>query len=123
MVKLCRKKGIFVIEDAAESIGSIYNHKKHTGTIGDIGVISFNGNKLITSGCGGAILTQNKEIADKAKYFSKQAKENTLDYIHDNVGYNFRLSNLNAAVGVAQLEKINIKLNKKNLLIVTINKI
>ncbi len=117
LVKLCRKKGIFVIEDAAESMGSIYNHKKkHTGTIGDIGVISFNGNKLITSGCGGAILTQNKEIADKAKYLSKQAKENTLDYIHDNVGYNFRLSNLNAAVGVAQLEKINIKLKKKKFI-------
>ncbi len=117
LVKLCKKKGIFVIEDAAESMGSIYNHKKkHTGTIGDIGVISFNGNKLITSGCGGAILTQNKEIADKAKYLSEQAKENTFDYIHDNVGYNFRLSNLNAAVGVAQLEKINIKLKKKKFI-------
>ena len=117
LVKLCKKKGIFVIEDAAESMGSIYNHKKkHTGTIGDIGVISFNGNKLITSGCGGAILTQNKGIADKAKYLSEQAKENTFDYIHDNVGYNFRLSNLNAAVGVAQLEKINIKLKKKKFI-------
>ena len=97
-------------------MGSIYNHKKHTGTIGDIGVISFNGNKLITSGCGGAILTQNKEIADKAKYLSEQAKENTFDYIHDNVGYNFRLSNLNAAVGVAKLKKFNIKLKKKKFI-------
>ena len=119
LFKLCKKKGIFIIEDAAESLGSIYGDKKkqkHTGTIGDIGVISFNGNKLITSGCGGAILTQNKNIAIKAKYLSNQARENNYDYIHDDVGYNFRLSNLNAAVGVAQLEKINIKLKKKKFI-------
>ena len=109
LVKLCRKKGIFVIEDAAESIGSIYNHKKkHTGTIGDIGVISFNGNKLITSGCGGAILTQNKEIMIKQNTLANKQKK-TLLTIFMIVGYNFRLSNLNAQLR-STIGKINIKI-------------
>ena len=77
---------------------------------------------MITSGCGGAILTRNKQIADKAKYYTSQARDKDFDYIHNDVGYNFRLSNLNAAVGLAQLEKITQKLNKKKLLIVFIKK-
>ncbi len=119
LIKLCKKRNIKVIEDAAESIGSKYNLRKkiiHSGTIGDIGVISFNGNKLITSGCGGAILTRNKQIADQAKYYTKQARDKNFDYIHSEVGYNFRLSNLNAAVGLAQLEQIAQKLYKKKII-------
>lgn len=119
LIKLCKKRNIKIIEDAAESVGSTYNsgkRLKHPGTIGDIGVISFNGNKLITSGCGGMILTNNKRIAVQARYYTSQARDKNFDYIHNEVGYNFRLSNLNAAVGLAQLEQITTKLSKKKFI-------
>ena len=120
LFNLCQKKNIKIIEDAAESFGSYYKKgkfdKKHSGTIGDIGCLSFNGNKIITSGGGGAIITNKKIYAKKAFYLSNQAKDNALNYIHNEVGYNYRISNLHAAIGCAQIESIKkiLKL-KKNI--------
>lgn len=107
ITKIAKKFKLKVIEDAAESIGSFYKGK-HTGTKGDIGVISFNGNKSLTTGGGGAILTNNKSIAERVKLLASTAKiKHLYKYIHDGVGYNYRLANINAAIGCAQLEKLN----------------
>ena len=110
LYKICKHKNIEILEDASESLGTIYTKgkfkSKHTGTIGKIGCISFNGNKIITSGGGGAIITNDRVIADKALYLTTQAKDDPIKYIHDEVGYNLRLTNINAAVGLAQIEKI-----------------
>lgn len=114
--KICKKWNIALIEDSAESLGSFYNGQ-HTGTFGDVGVLSFNGNKIITSGGGGCILTNNEEIAKKAKHITTTAKEpHKWDYTHDMVGYNYRMPNLNAALIVAQLEQLNAFLKNKRLL-------
>ena len=108
---------IDIIEDASESLGSKYKtgklNSKHTGTIGKLGCISFNGNKIITSGGGGAILTNEKLLAEKASYFSNQAKDDSVKFIHNEIGYNYRLTNLQAAVGLAQSEELEKILNKK----------
>ncbi len=117
-INLCKKKSINIIEDAAESLGSFYvkNKKKfHAGTIGSIGSISFNGNKIITSAGGGVILTNNKKFQKRIKYLSNQAKDDDLNFIHNEVGYNYRLSNVHAAIGLAQIEKFKkiISLKKK----------
>ena len=111
--KVCKKYNIKVIEDAAESIGSFYKNK-HLGTFSLAGVISFNGNKTITSGNGAMVLTNNKKLAKKIKHLSTQAKLNhQWEYDHDDVGYNFRLSNINAAIGCAQMENLPIILKAK----------
>ena len=119
LVDLCRKKNIALVEDAAESIGSFYISnkfkKKHTGTIGTIGCLSFNGNKIITTGGGGMILTNNKKIAQKAKYITNQAKDDSIYSIHNEVGYNFRLPNVLAALGLAQLESLSAYIKKKKI--------
>ena len=114
--KILKKHYIFLIEDAAESLGSFYK-KKHTGTFGKLGVISFNGNKIVTSGGGGCIITNNKDLAKKAKHLTTTAKlHHKWDFKHDIVGYNYRMPNLNAALLVAQLEKINgFIINKRKL--------
>jgi len=108
--KICKLKNIKIIEDAAESLGTFYKQGqfkgKHTGTVGDAGCLSFNGNKIVTSGGGGMILTNNKKIYKSAKYYINQAKDNNVRYIHNNVGYNYRLTNLQAALGLAQIENI-----------------
>jgi aminotransferase in exopolysaccharide biosynthesis len=105
--EICNEYCIFLIEDAAESIGSSYKNR-HTGTFGRLGVISFNGNKIITAGGGGCILTNNKVLAKKAKHLTTTAKvPHKWDFNHDMVGYNYRMPNLNAALLVAQLEKLN----------------
>jgi perosamine synthetase len=107
---------IALIEDAAESLGSYY-HGKHTGTFGLIGTLSFNGNKTITTGGGGAILTNDAALARRAKHITTTAKKpHAWDFIHDEVGYNYRLPNLNAALGCAQLECLPEKLNAKRKL-------
>ncbi len=115
--KICNKRNIKIIEDASESLGTFYklknNKKKHVGTKGKISCISFNGNKIITSGGGGMILTNKDYIAKKARYLISQAKDDSLNYIHNSVGYNFRMSNLHASIGVAQFKKINLILKKK----------
>ncbi len=114
--KLCDKYNICLVEDAAESLGSKYK-KKHTGTIGKLSAISFNGNKIITTGGGGMILTDDKNLARKAKHLTTTAKVNhKWDYLHDNVGFNYRLPNINAALGVAQMELLPKILNAKRML-------
>ena len=108
-----QKNKIELIEDAAESIGTKFK-KKHLGNFGKIGTISFNGNKTITCGNGGVILTSDKNIAKKAKHLSTTAKKkHKFEYIHDEIGFNLRLSNINAALGCAQLEKLNLILKAK----------
>ena len=107
-LRLCKKRSITIIEDAAESLGSYYlkNKKYHAGTIGLLGSISFNGNKIITSAGGGAVLTKNKNLKKKVLYLANQAKDNDLHFIHNEIGYNFRLSNIHAAIGLAQIENL-----------------
>ena len=108
LVALCGERNIRVVEDATESLGTFYSsadlNGKHTGTVGDIGCFSFNGNKIITTGGGGMIVTNVEEYAERAKYLTTQAKDDEVRYIHNEVGYNFRLTNIQAAIGVAQLE-------------------
>ena len=114
--KICDKNYIFLIEDAAESVGSLFKDK-HTGTFGQLGAISFNGNKIITAGGGGCIVTNEKVLAKKAKHLTTTAKvPHKWNFNHDMVGYNYRMPNLNAALLVAQLEKLNDFItNKRNL--------
>lgn len=99
-----------VVEDATEAMGTYYisgKYKdKHAGTIGDIGVYSFNGNKIMTTGGGGMIVSNNEELLKKAKHLTTQAKSDDLYYIHDDIGYNYRMTNLQAALGLAQLEQL-----------------
>lgn len=105
-----------LVEDAAESLGSYY-HGQHTGTFGKLGTLSFNGNKTITTGGGGAILTNDAELAVRAKHLTTTAKvPHAWEYRHDEVGYNYRMPNLNAALGCAQLEKLPAMLSSKRAL-------
>lgn len=98
--------GLVVVEDAAESLGSFYQGQ-HTGTFGLLGTLSFNGNKIVTTGGGGAILTNDRSLADHAKHLTTTAKQpHRWQYVHDQIGYNYRMPNLNAALGCAQLEKL-----------------
>ncbi len=104
---------VVVVEDAAESLGSYY-HGQHTGTFGLMGTLSFNGNKTITTGGGGAILTNDAELARYAKHLTTTAKlQHAWEYRHDEIGYNYRLPNLNAALGCAQLEQLPTILTAK----------
>lgn len=106
IINICQKYHIEVVEDAAEGMGSFYKGK-HLGTFAKIGAISFNGNKIITTGGGGMILTSDKEIAHRAKHLTTQAKlPHPWEYVHDEIGYNYRMPNLNAALGLAQLEQL-----------------
>jgi perosamine synthetase len=105
-----------MVEDSAESLGSFYDGR-HTGTFGLLGIISFNGNKLLTTGGGGAILTNNENIANHIKHLTTTAKiSHPWNYVHDEIGYNFRMPNINAALGCAQLEQINTFLSSKRRL-------
>jgi perosamine synthetase len=114
--KIAKKYNLLVIEDAAEALGSFFKNK-HAGTFGLVGCFSFNGNKIMTTGGGGAIITNNKLLAKKIKHLSTTAKINhRWEYIHDAVGYNFRMSNLNAALGSAQIENLNKFLKSKKKL-------
>ena len=110
---ICEQWCIPLVEDAAESLGSYYK-KEHTGTFGLVGAISFNGNKIITAGGGGAILTNDKELAKKAKHITTTAKvPHKWEFNHDQIGYNYRMPNLNAALLCAQLEKLELFLVNK----------
>ena len=117
LAKLCKKRNIKIIEDAAESLGSIYTKgkfkNKHTGTIGELGIISFNGNKITTAGNGGVVLTQKRSIYKKCKYIVNQSKDDPVRFIHNSIGYNYSLSNLSASLVVAQLENLKFFLKKK----------
>jgi dTDP-4-amino-4,6-dideoxygalactose transaminase len=112
----CEQWGVPLVEDAAESLGSFYKGR-HTGMWGKIGVMSFNGNKTITAGGGGVILTDDEELAKRAKHLTTQAKlPHPYEFIHDDVGYNYRCPNLNAALLCAQLEYLDdILADKRNL--------
>ena len=113
LAELCMNYNIILIEDAAESIGSIYKNR-HTGTFGLIGIQSFNGNKTITTGGGGMILTNDENLGKLAKHLSTQAKvSHPYEFIHDQVGYNYRMPNINAAIGLAQLENLEVFIAKK----------
>ena len=123
LIKLAKKYNLLIIEDAAEALGS-YCNKRHAGTFGNIGVLSFNGNKTVTCGSGGAILTSNKKIAQKARHLISNAKiSHPYNYIHDQVGFNYRMPNLNAALGFSQIKRIRKVLKKKRKLFYFYNKI
>ena len=116
ILKIAKKYNLVIIEDAAEALGSFYKNK-HAGTFGSVGCFSFNGNKILTTGGGGAIITNNKLLAKKLKHLSTTAKINhRWEYIHDEVGYNFRMPNLNAALGSAQIENLKKFLSSKKKL-------
>jgi perosamine synthetase len=112
LLKIAKKYNLKIIEDSTEALGSKFNGK-YAGTFGDFGVFSFNGNKIISTGGGGMIITDNKEYALKAKHLTTQAKSNKIEYIHDEIGYNYRLVNVLAAIGVAQMEQLNGILESK----------
>lgn len=112
IAEICAQYGILLIEDAAESLGAFYD-KKHSGTFGEFGILSFNGNKIITTSGGGMLLGKNQEKTEKARYYSTQARENLPFYEHLDYGYNYRLSNICAAIGVGQLEQIEVKVSKR----------
>lgn len=120
IVEISKKYNIKLVEDATEALGTYYIEGKYkgrfAGTIGDIGVYSFNGNKIITTGGGGMIVSNHEEYLRKCKYLSTQAKDDTLYFNHEEIGYNYRMTNLQAALGLAQLEKLEefIKVKKKN---------
>ena len=113
LIKICSYWKIPVVEDAAESLGSEYKGQP-TGSFGEVGVFSFNGNKIVTSGGGGAIVSNNDALGIKAKYLTTTAKQfHAYEFVHDELGYNYRMPNLNAALACAQLEKLNWFLKKK----------
>ncbi len=106
IVEISNKYGIEVVEDAAESLGSLYKGK-HTGTFGKLGILSFNGNKIVTTGGGGMILTNDTHLGTKIKHLTTQAKmPHPWEFYHDEIGYNYRMPNINAAIGLAQMENI-----------------
>jgi len=117
LIKLCKQRNIKVVEDATESLGTRYLPNElcgmHTGLVGDIGCFSFNGNKIITTGGGGMIVTNNYDYAERLKYLTTQAKDDVKYYVHNDIGYNYRMSNVAAALGVAQLEFLESILMKK----------
>ena len=112
IVDICRVHGVYLIEDAAESLGASFNGVQ-SGTFGDFGIYSFNGNKILTTSGGGMLVSENEEWIEKAKFYATQAKEDCLHYEHIEVGYNYRMSNVLAAIGVAQMEVLNSRVAKK----------
>ncbi|MBC7915270.1 MAG: LegC family aminotransferase [Pyrinomonadaceae bacterium] len=116
IVTICEEWNIFLVEDAAESLGSYYQNK-HTGVFGKIGVFSFNGNKTVTCGGGGALVTNDEIIAKRAKHLTTQAKvPHKWEFVHDEIGYNYRMPNLNAALACAQLEQLKLFVENKRAL-------
>ncbi|SHL49935.1 aminotransferase, LLPSF_NHT_00031 family [Anaerocolumna jejuensis DSM 15929] len=120
IMKIADEFNLIVIEDATEALGTYYKEGrykgKYAGTIGTVGIYSFNGNKIITTGGGGMIVSANKELLRRAKHLTTQAKSDELYFIHDEIGYNYRMTNLQAALGLAQLEQLEdfIITKKKN---------
>lgn len=120
LTDIAKEYNLRIVEDATEAIGTYYTDGrykgKYAGTIGDIGVFSFNGNKIITTGGGGMIVTDDENLAKHAKHLTTQAKSDELYYTHDEIGYNYRMTNLQAAMGIAQLEQLEkfIETKQKN---------
>src|SRR5690625_1282478 len=123
LMEISEKYNLIVIEDATEALGTYYTEGKYknmyAGAIGTLGIYSFNGNKIITTGGGGMIVSNNEQLLEKAKYLTTQAKNDGLYYKHDEIGYNYRMTNIQAALGLAQLEQleefISIKRNNYEL--------
>ena len=116
LLTTARKFNLKVIEDAAEAVGSLYRGH-HVGTFGDIGTFSFNGNKIITTGGGGAVVTNDKDLYEKIRHLGTTAKvSGTFEFLHDTIGYNYRMPNVNAALGLAQLEHLDKKVAQKRAL-------
>jgi dTDP-4-amino-4,6-dideoxygalactose transaminase len=113
IMKLCKKHNVILIEDAAESLGSTYKGK-HTGTFGDYGVFSFNGNKIITTSGGGILVSNNQERIEKVRFWSTQSRDKALHYQHSELGYNYRMSNISAGIGRGQLKVLNQRIEKRN---------
>ncbi len=113
--RLASDYGLTIIEDATESLGSLYKNRK-AGGLSTVGCLSFNGNKIMTSGGGGMVVTNDDKVASYVRHLSTQAKKDGVYYDHDALGYNYRLSNLHAAVGLAQLERLDtfVKIRRKN---------
>ena len=110
--KVCREYNVPILEDAAESLGSKYKGK-YTGTFGDIGVFSFNGNKIITTSGGGMMVSSNKKYTDKALFWATQARDNAPYYLHSEIGYNYRMSNVVAGIGRGQMTALDERVQKK----------
>ena len=110
VIDIAKKYNLKVIEDATEALGTYYTEGrlkgKYAGTIGDFGAYSFNGNKIITTGGGGAVTANRSEVVNHLRYLSTQAKDDPHYYIHNEVGYNYRMTNIQAALGVAQMEEL-----------------
>ncbi|KHJ39113.1 putative pyridoxal phosphate-dependent aminotransferase EpsN [Pedobacter glucosidilyticus] len=116
IAEICKQWNISLVEDAAESLGSYYKNQ-HTGTFGKIGTFSFNGNKTVTCGGGGALITNDEALAKRAKHLSTQAKQaHPWAFLHDEIGYNYRMPNLNAALACAQLEQLKAFVENKRVL-------
>ncbi len=118
LVEIAHRFDLAIIEDATESLGATYRDRP-VGSIGDIACFSFNGNKLITTGGGGMIVTSNEMFARRARYLTTQAKDDAIEFVHGEVGYNYRLTNIAAAVGLAQMERLNDHLDAKRTLAAT----
>lgn len=120
LMELAEKYHLYVIEDATESLGGIFSQGKyagfHTGTVGHAGVLSFNGNKIITTGGGGMVISRDAAAVEHIRYLSQQAKNDTLYFVHEEYGYNYRMTNLQAALGLAQLEELNgfLEIKRRN---------
>jgi UDP-N-acetylbacillosamine transaminase len=112
IASICKEEGIYLIEDSAESLGATYKNQQ-SGTFGDLGVYSFNGNKILTTSGGGVLVSDNEVWIERAKFLSTQAKEPFLHYEHREYGYNYRMSNVLAAIGVAQMEVIEERVKRK----------
>ena len=112
IVSVAREFGLLVIEDATECLGAQYRGQ-YAGTLGDVGCFSFNGNKIITTGGGGAIVTANDKWAERAKYLTMQAKDDMVEFVHGEIGYNYRLTNIQAALGCAQMERLREFIERK----------
>ena len=118
IMDIAKEYNLFVIEDATEALGTKYTDGKYAGkfagTIGDFGAFSFNGNKIITTGGGGMVVAKNSAQAEHMRYLSTQAKDDPLFYVHNEVGYNYRMTNVQAAIGVAQMEELPEFIERKN---------
>lgn len=121
LMKIADQYRLSVVEDATEALGSFYNNR-HAGTFGKFGTLSYNGNKIITTGGGGVILTNDEALGKKAKHITTQAKADEFEYYHDEVGYNYRLVNILAAMGVAQMEQLPGFLERKKAITQRYNK-
>lgn len=112
IIRICKRYNVPIIEDAAESLGSFYKGK-HTGTIGSLGIFSFNGNKIITTSSGGMLVSNNENLISKARFWSTQSRDNERYYQHSEIGFNYGLSNILAGIGLGQLVVLEQRKRKK----------